>query len=329
MEPISPAAKVYKVTLLKDYSDLRLEQFPVKFKYRDYTIFGILALFFGGSFVLIPIAFLIKTMFSGEPVAPALFLLIISALALPLLIKGLKWITRKKEIVIDRNYIAKTDSHLFKKNQWQEPIKSYSGVLFRTDVELTGDGHSDLGYILELKHNDPAKTLCIYRSLQHATAYANWQYYCQVFGLPPMERVGKGQYILREAKSLTRPLMELVRENPTLFYPTPPHRPVSVLKTVSPHVETIGLPDYTEIEFGEHSFTISQKSIYASKTTFNYSQIQAVLIDYSKVYLKWAWAVVILGPELSNRFVLAHDLPYELLQWLQYYLMEKILRKSV
>ncbi len=133
--------KTFKVSLLKDISELDLcEELPVKVISGTMKVIGSITLFFGGSFVLIPLAYLIKTLVTDAPVKEALPLLPVAVVFLPLMLLGLNLITKKQVMVIDHDRISKSVTSLFKKKKWEEPITSFDGLLLRTDIRSPANG---------------------------------------------------------------------------------------------------------------------------------------------------------------------------------------------
>ncbi|MCP4147181.1 MAG: hypothetical protein GY757_05470 [bacterium] len=156
--------KTFKVSLLKDISELDLcEELPVKVISGTMKVIGSITLFFGGSFVLIPLAYLIKTLVTDAPVKEALPLLPVAVVFLPLMLLGLNLITKKQVMVIDHDRISKSVTSLFKKKKWEEPITSYDGLLLRTDIQVTGERSSRLVYALELLHKEKSKTIQLFK----------------------------------------------------------------------------------------------------------------------------------------------------------------------
>lgn len=313
---------------MKDEADILLRELPVKFIYKDTRILGILALFFGGSFFLIPLAYFFKTVIAGEPVKETLLLLAVAVVFLPLFIVGLSLIKRKKEIVISREWVSRTYFTLFKKEEWKEPIETYQGILLRTDVQATGGNGSDLIYALDLLHTNVAKTIRLFKGMEYSTTVSKWKEYCQLFNKSPLERVGKDSIIRREVQDIGKALLDLVKEGKVTIYQEPPVKPGSVQISDSTRGVVIILPNKTEMILGKSAFIIKQDSNWKNETRYEYPAVRSVLIDYSKQSNQWAWAVVILERNSSHRSVFAHNLDYEVLVWLQYFLMTEIINRS-
>ena len=318
--------KIYNITLLTDESDLALKELPIKFVYKDSKAFGGLALFLGGCFVIIPLVFLAKTVIAGDSLKAAAGLLVISVIFFPLFLLGLNLIKRKRELIISNESISRVYSSLFKKEEWEEPISQYQGILLRTDVHVTGERNSSLVYALDLLHQDQTKTIRLFKSMEYNISFNKWKDYCQLFDCPALERVGKEEIILRDCKVLGKALVDMVKDGDITLFESPPPVPAEVEIKAETKGNTITLPDNTEIVMAKGAFTIKLKTSWKNEHTYEYSAVRTVLIDYSKSYKKWAWAVVIIERSSTHRSVYAHDLPYHILEWLQYYLLSEIIK---
>jgi hypothetical protein len=322
--------KIYNITLLDDESDITLNELPVKFVYKDSKILGIVTLVLGCIFLLLPLAHLIKTLLSGFAISKALPVLAVSAIAIPLFFLGLNMVKKRKEIIISREWISKSNHSLFNKEEWKESVTSYDGILMRTDIQAPGEQNSTLIFALDFLHKEEAKTIRLFRSMEFNAAFSRWKEYCTLFDCPALERVSRDRIITRRLKELSIPLVDLVKNGSVeLFDPdSPPAMPPSVKVETGPKGETIMLPDETMFIIGEKNVSINQKITWKSQNKYEFSAVKSILIDYMKSHKKWGWSLVILERGSTHRSIYAHDIPYEILEWLQYRLISEIVKKS-
>ncbi|MCP4147180.1 MAG: hypothetical protein GY757_05465 [bacterium] len=104
--------------------------------------------------------------------------------------------------------------------------------------------------------------------------------------------------------------------------PSPPG--IKVSKTTGG--ESVILTDKTEIKMENDALTIRQKSWLNPEAKCDVSNIGWVVIDYCQSSKKWAWSVVIIEKGTFTRHEFAHNLPGEMLTWLQRYLLSEILK---
>lgn len=319
--------KEFKINLFNDFSDIPLEkELPVRISFKNMKILGWLALFFGGSFVLIPIAFLIKSLVNREPISDALPVLVIAALFSPLMITGINLLKRKKELIIKHDSISENVSSLFKKEQWEEPITNYHGLLLRTDIQLTGERSSRMIYLLELLHPNPKRNIPLFKNYHFKTILEKWNSYCQLFNTTPLEKTGKDKWFRRETGNLDTPMIDLIKQGKLEMnlQPTPPSTPPPNKITLqnTKDGEKITFPK-TVIQINKNQLVIDTKGFLEGQKQLLFKDIGGVIIDYSLMYKKWAWAVVITERN-HTRHILAHDFDYELLQWLQTHLIKRL-----
>lgn len=320
--------RVYNITLLDDESDITLKELPVKFIHKDSKLLGKLAVFAGGACALAPIVFFLSTVINNGPVNKTLPILAVSLLFLPIFVIGLNITKRKKETVISRDMVSKLNATLFKKDQWQEPVSSYTGILLRTDVQPAGEQSSELIYALDLLHEDNDKTIRLFKCKEYNAAFNKWKEYCQLFETTPLERTGKENIIHRSLNEIGKPLVDIIKEDPKLIHPEPPEVPAEIEISDTPKGKLITLPNKTQISLGQYAFTINQQKSWKNETSYEYTAVRTVLIDYSKQADKWAWAIVIVERDSSHRMIYAHNLQYKILNWLQYYLFNQIIKRS-
>jgi len=317
--------KIYNITLLADGTDITLKELPVKYVYKETKALGILTLFGGGLLVFLPLAYFLKIIISGEPLNSMAALPVVSVVFFPLFLLGLNLVKRKKELIISNLEISRSYCTLFKKEEWTEPVSAYKGILMRTDVQTTGERSTAQIYALDLLHEDPSKCIRLFKSLEYNSAFSKWREYCQLFSVPALEQVGKDKIIRRDAKVLGKALVDLVKDGETVLYENPPQQPEEVEIKTGEKGKTFILPGETEILLGKKAIALKHKNLRNTESKFEYSAIRTVLIDYSKSYKRWAWAIVIIERNSTHRSVFAHNLPYHILEWLQYNLIAEII----
>jgi hypothetical protein len=315
--------KIYNITLVNDESDISLRELPVKFVYRDSRFFGALVLFAGISAAAIPLGYFIKIIISGGSWENALFLPGAAILLVPLILLGLNLFKKKKEMIISKDSVSKSYVSLFKKDRWEEPVPAYRGILMRTDVEITGERSSALIYALDLLHDEEIKSIRLFKSMDFNTAFDKWKEYCQMFSLPALERIGKEKNIQRPGAELGTALIDLVKKKLVTIYDTPPSLPDQVEISEDEAGTTVILPDKTEILLGKKALTIKQNTVRPNVRRFEYADVKSITVDYCQLYKKWAWALVIIERRSTHRSVFAHDLSYDVLEWLHNYLIDE------
>lgn len=321
------AMKLYNITLLDDESDITLKELPVKFVYKDSKFLGSLTISAGTIIVLGALAYLVKSLIEGESMIHPLIAFGIGLIFFPVFLIGLNMLKKKREFTFTQDFIQKSFSNLFQEEEWKEPIPSYDGILLQTDIQVTRDKGSVLIYALDLLHKDQTKTIRLFKSMEYNAVFSKWKDYCNFFNLPPLERINKEKHISRELKDFGKALIDLIKEEKITLFETLPPIPEKVEIRNESKGPIIFLPDNIEITLGKTAFTVKQETFWKNEIKFEYSDIKSILIDYCKSKDSWEWGIVVFERGSVHRGTFAVNLPYKMLEWLQYYLISETVKR--
>lgn len=168
----------------------------------------IFSLFWGG----IPTGILIKELLSGTMTLEKSPLLLFTVLGTGLFCGGLYMLTHKRTTSFDGNMIKVVSKSLFGRKEWSEPLKSYEGVLARSEYRSGGkNSPSYTLYKVELIHPNKDHKLLIWQNLSEDGWRAKWEAYCRELKLPAMEKDGDS-YVKRQVEDLDKSISELAAE---------------------------------------------------------------------------------------------------------------------
>lgn len=167
----------------------------------------------GGIFVLGIVVFVF---FGESDGAPSLdFLIFASVLGLfgaGLIVWSLMIMLSKREVLFGHDGVEVTGRSIFGTEEWQELYSGYKGVLHREKSVSQGQNRgSTLYQILELFHDDPAKSLPLLVEPSRTMPRDAWEAYAKWFGLPAMIKQGR-EMVARAHGDLDKSISELVAE---------------------------------------------------------------------------------------------------------------------
>lgn len=312
------------ISIWNDISDIELErEAPVRLVFPGLRILAVLALFFGGSFFVIPLAYLVKTLAQGEPISGAAPLLVISVLFAPLLVYGINLWMQKKELSITQEEVSQTYRDLFKRSSWTAPVAEYDGVMLMSDIYDDGGDYSAFGYSVMLIHAEAEKSIVLYTCLQHRMAHAAWKRYAAFFRAPLLERLGRGEWLVRDFSDADRSMMELLVARRLHIDMTPGQCPETVQTTREPNSSQIriDLPDKSVVILDEDYLILRRSGLFGGDFRLDFVDIAAITTENSPGGNRWRMAVIIRDQSASVRHILAHGQPEPVLFWLSRFLL--------
>lgn len=188
-----------------------------------FILFG---LFFGG----LPSLELTNLINRGKWDSQVLGFFIFLGLGLFVILHGIKMLTSKKVLKIDKDRIEYSESSFFGQKAWSEKLANFMGVGCRTQFYRGGkNNHSYTFHVVEIIHRDKAKNVCLYRSQNSAGLRKIWENYCQQLNMSAIEGQGVDA-VIRDVEDLDKSVVELAAEGKVEVKFDPSARPPSRLK---------------------------------------------------------------------------------------------------
>lgn len=148
---------------------------------------------------------------------------------------GVHLFIRRKEVVLDAEHVAVRTRGLIGSKAWEEPLSAYRGVMIRSRWVTGGQhGQSHQVFLVELKHEDPKKTVEVFESRRDRGWHATWRDISLRFRLPAMEETPEGVRVSLP-EELEKSVREKVREGALeiAFDPSVPPPPGLAVRAVS------------------------------------------------------------------------------------------------
>lgn len=314
--------------------EMDVSMLPARTETRGSRILGSLAVFFGGSFAILPVVGLVVAVgeegWSRDAVEAIAWFVIPFGLFFALLLWGINQFVHRVTIEIDRQEVRWHVRSLRGTREMVEPLAGFDGIqgLDRWD--------SDLGaqYDLRLQHRDSSKNVLLYRADRPAAFVDTWKRYCRAFGVRPVEYLSPGDPVFRETDEIGRPILALVREG-QISIPAPGDTPERIeVEQRSPHtVIRIAKGLVTK----GRTLTVSEEGLRigsAHPLVIPAADVVAVTIEPGlprprKPWLKLAYLLHVTptgtAPKLLPLWTsLTDGMPLESLQWLQRYLLRRL-----
>ena len=166
----------------------------------------VFALVWGGA----PLIGLLSEPSAGRSAGETLLMLIFPAIGTGLFLFGLHTFLWRKEITIDKYFVAVVERGLKGRREWQETLDAYRGVLRRSRRVKTKNSSYTV-YMVDLVHEDQDRTINLYSSRSEQGWRGKWEAYARHFRKPALEESADGM-VAREAGDLDKPVGELMRE---------------------------------------------------------------------------------------------------------------------
>ncbi len=166
----------------------------------------VFALVWGGA----PLIGLLSEPSAGRSAGETLLMLIFPAIGTGLFLFGLHTFLWRKEITIDKYFVAVVERGLKGRREWQETLDAYRGVLRRSRRVKTKNSSYTV-YMVDLVHEDQDRTINLYSSRSEQGWRGKWEAYARHFRKPALEESADGM-VAREAEDLDKPVGELMRE---------------------------------------------------------------------------------------------------------------------
>ena len=120
-------------------------------------------------------------------------------IGIALVLWGLRILTRRQTIRIDRDDVHVRARHLLGVTSWSEPLANYRGVLWRSEPIRRHGGRQTL-HLIDLWHADRARTVTLLSSTSEVAARDCWRAWAQDLGLAAIRlRAGEQDAVAREA----------------------------------------------------------------------------------------------------------------------------------
>lgn len=190
--------------------EIDLDRLPVTVERNAGVFFGLFIFLFGCVWGGFPVFGLIRNGFDLGRGPEQLLFLIFPLIGVGIALFGLHMILHRRSITIDRYFVAVAERGLRGARQWREQISGYRGVLARTRRVSTKHSSYTL-YLVDLKHDDDAKTINLYTARGDRQWRSRWEDYARRLGLPTLEERADG-LVARDVDDLDKSVGELMRE---------------------------------------------------------------------------------------------------------------------
>ena len=166
----------------------------------------VFALVWGGA----PLVGLLGDFPPEQRAAETLLMLIFPTIGTGLFLFGLHTFLWRKEITIDKYFVAVAERGLKGRREWRETLDSYRGVLRRSRRVRTKNSSYTV-YTVDLVHDDEDRTINLYTARSEQDWRQKWEAYARHFRKPALEQSADGM-VARDAEDLDKPVGELLRE---------------------------------------------------------------------------------------------------------------------
>lgn len=210
---------------MKNALKFDLSQLPAKAHGENAArIGGIFMMFFSLFWGGLPTIALITALATGNFKPEMLFMLIFSIIGTGLFLTGLWLTTRKIETTLHPDRVEQSVRSIFGSKHWNEPIKNYPGILYRSEYHSGGKNSSSYTlYIIELHHPEKQKRIILYSSRNDHGIRQIWEDCCRQLNMPALQD-DAGSLLVRDAEDLDKSVKELAAEGKikVKFDPTTP-----------------------------------------------------------------------------------------------------------
>ncbi len=158
----------------------------------------------------IPTTALVKSLLSGGLTFEKLPLLLFTTIGTGIVLLGLHFLVRKKEITLTEREVSVRTRSLLGVRTWTEPLSNYEGVRGYTVTRSRGKSHYLVG-VLELYHPEKAKRIQLVEGLPPRRLRAELEEVSRTLGLAALEEVD-GRLVKRNPEDLDKSVRELARE---------------------------------------------------------------------------------------------------------------------
>lgn len=190
--------------------EIDLGRLPVTAERKAGAFFGLLILLFACVWGGFPVLGMARNGFDLGRGPEQFLFLIFPLIGVGIALYGLHLILHRKSITIDKYFVAVAERGLLGAKAWREQISGYRGVLARTRRVSTKHSSYTL-YLVDLKHDDDAKTINLYTARGDRHWRSRWEDYARRLGLPALEE-GAGGLVARDVDDLDKSVTELLRE---------------------------------------------------------------------------------------------------------------------
>jgi len=335
--PISAPMKRIR-TKYRDFSDIPeidLDMMPVAVEYRGIRALGILSLFLGVTFGILPLIAVAGALAEKEMTAAAAIGVIALCLAVftPLIIYGLKQLRLRMTVTLDSAAVFWEDRRLGRMRASSEPIRNFAGVR-RYVIEHPTAGRY---HVLKLEHPNPAKSVPLSTSRDEKNLAERWSRYCRRLRLPAIENLNSEFRFERSPDDLGLTVADLVRAG-KLKLPARTTEPPAGAQREIDGLETIfRCADGTQIRAGADGFELKRKQLLGGTSKFKWADIESV--DIHKAMRSRRLALVLThrlpipgglvqGDVPRLRAYFGEGLGEPALIWLQYEILERSARRT-
>lgn len=306
--------------------DHHVDLFPVRIEILGSRILAGLAIFFGASFVFLPLAGLMVAVaeegWSNDFTAAFLWFLLPFALFLALLLWGVNQLLYRLIILVDDNHVRWSQRTLRGTSETVEPLAHFMGI---QSVKRSDSDDGTL-YELRLLHPEAAKTVLLYQADSPDGCIDRWKQYCRRIGVKPIEYVAPGEYFTRDSEDLGCSLISLIRDGKlTVADPGPPPRHLQVERSAAQTV--ISLDNKMLLSLGRDELQLGSYG----NLSISFDSVDTITIEPSRSHsgrfrlmlaFRQSLPARMKGPEeFAHSLPLTEDQPLELLVWIQRFLL--------
>ena len=308
---------------------LNVDLLPARIVQRGSLVLASLAVFFGASFTILPIAALFKAVaeegWSRDTTQAVFWFLIPCTLFLAILLWGLNQFVFQLTILLDAQRVRWQKRTLLGTTEVVEPLAGFQGICGQT----RHDSDEGTFYELLLRHREAGKNILLYQAREPEHLHDHWKRYCRVFRMNPVEFLAPTEPFSREIEDLGRSLISLIQEG-RLVLPNPGQPPPNIM------VE----------QTAEHALIhiAKKKSLLVSKEELRLGldgglsipvdTVDSITIEPSRPLSTKPWLKLVFSKKISTETLdpvtfslsmpLVEGLSLESLQWLQRFILRSL-----
>jgi hypothetical protein len=308
---------------------LNVDLLPACIVQRGSLILASLAVFFGASFTILPIAALFKAVaeegWSRDATQAVFWFLVPCALSLTLLLWGLNQFAFQLTILLDAQRVRWRKRTLLGTTEAVEPLTGFQGIC----GQIRHDSDEGTFYELLLRHQEPGKNVLLYQANEPEQLHDFWKRYCRVFHVKPVEFLAPTEPFSREIEDLGRSLISLIQEG-RLVLPNPGQPPPNIMVEQTPEHALIHIAK-------KKSLLVSKEELRLGLNggiSIPVNMVDSITIEplrplSTKPWLKLVFRKKIstepLDPEtFSISLPLVEGLSLESLQWIQRFVLRSL-----
>ena len=308
---------------------LNVDLLPARIEKRGSLVLAGLAVFFGASFTLLPIAALFKAIaeegWSRDATQAVFWFLIPCALFIALLLWGLNQFVFQLTILLDSQKVRWRERTLRGTAEVVEPLAGFQGIGGQT----RHDSDEGTFYELLLRHREAEKTVILYQADSPKDLYDHWKRYCRVFRVKPVEFLAPTEPFSREIEDLGRSLISLIQEG-RLVLPNPGQPPPNIVVEQTIEHAIIHIAKKKSLLVNKDELRLGLNG----GISIPVDMVNSINIEPPRPLSTKPWLKLVFSKQISTETLepktfslslsLVEGLPLESLQWLQRFVLRSL-----